>query len=231
MNYCCPSYKEWADVDRLISTFVVSYLKLIFTHIKANALNKQGNLTDYFDISLGTGAFEPRKRQAYSSKRLQELVSEHRKKRRHENAGLDDGDTQGEDDGGDGEATSSLTPAKKTKAPSKRKTKTKLSEEGSREQPAKGGRGNKSGSRGGRRGRGRGASKSTSNKSRSEAPPSSSDEEFRGGLEKVGLLEAPEMPSLGVRLRSRPKPAYTGSKTAKEVKENSGKSSDSEDDN
>lgn len=43
------------------------------------ALNKQGTLNGFFDMSVGTGAYAPRKRQPYASKRLQKVVSEFRK--------------------------------------------------------------------------------------------------------------------------------------------------------
>ncbi|KZT53232.1 hypothetical protein CALCODRAFT_520157 [Calocera cornea HHB12733] len=46
---------------------------------KAAQVNKQGTLSSYFDVSVGSGAYEPRKRQAYSSKRLQKVVSDFRK--------------------------------------------------------------------------------------------------------------------------------------------------------
>ncbi|KZP00582.1 hypothetical protein CALVIDRAFT_280525 [Calocera viscosa TUFC12733] len=46
---------------------------------KAAQANKQGTLSSYFDVSVGSGAYEPRKRQAYSSKRLQKVVSDFRK--------------------------------------------------------------------------------------------------------------------------------------------------------
>ncbi|KAI4518714.1 PIN domain-like protein [Schizophyllum commune Loenen D] len=43
--------------------------------------NKQGTLNSFLDVSLGTGTHAPRKRQAYASKRLQQVVSDFRKKR------------------------------------------------------------------------------------------------------------------------------------------------------
>lgn len=55
--------------------------------LQASALNKQGNLDNFLDVSLGSGAFAPRKRQAYSSKRLQEVVSEFRKSKRNTSVG------------------------------------------------------------------------------------------------------------------------------------------------
>ncbi|KAF7312402.1 hypothetical protein MIND_00253600 [Mycena indigotica] len=45
------------------------------------ALNKQGNLNGYFDVA-GSGTVAPKKRQAYASKRLQQVVSDMRKKRK-----------------------------------------------------------------------------------------------------------------------------------------------------
>ncbi|EIW84325.1 hypothetical protein CONPUDRAFT_100293 [Coniophora puteana RWD-64-598 SS2] len=41
--------------------------------------NKQGNLNVFLDVSSGTGSYAPRKRQAYGSKRLQQVVSDFRK--------------------------------------------------------------------------------------------------------------------------------------------------------
>lgn len=41
-------------------------------------MNKQGNLNEFFDVSAGSGTYAPRKRQAYTSKRLQQVVSEFR---------------------------------------------------------------------------------------------------------------------------------------------------------
>ncbi|KAK7033213.1 hypothetical protein R3P38DRAFT_2619130 [Favolaschia claudopus] len=48
---------------------------------QTGALNKQGDLNGFFDIA-GSGTVAPRKRQAYSSKRLQQVVSDFRKKRK-----------------------------------------------------------------------------------------------------------------------------------------------------
>ncbi|KAJ3850694.1 hypothetical protein EV368DRAFT_44752 [Lentinula lateritia] len=49
---------------------------------QVNALNRQGNLNVFFDVSAGSGTAAPRKRQAYASKRLQQVVSDFRKKRK-----------------------------------------------------------------------------------------------------------------------------------------------------
>ncbi|KAG6900803.1 hypothetical protein C0993_000122 [Termitomyces sp. T159_Od127] len=48
---------------------------------QAAALNKQSNLTEFFDMSTGSGTFAPKKRQAYASKRLQNVVDDFRRKR------------------------------------------------------------------------------------------------------------------------------------------------------
>ena len=49
---------------------------------QAAAINKQSNLTEYFDVSAGMGAFVPRKRQVYTSKRLQDVVADFRKRQK-----------------------------------------------------------------------------------------------------------------------------------------------------
>src|SRR6188768_1581354 len=49
---------------------------------KVAALNKQGNLNDFLDISAGTGTHAPRQRQAYASKRLQQVISDFRKRQK-----------------------------------------------------------------------------------------------------------------------------------------------------
>ncbi|KAG5651364.1 hypothetical protein H0H81_008933 [Sphagnurus paluster] len=48
---------------------------------QAAALNKQSNLNDFFNLGSGSGTLAPKKRQAYASKRLQNVVDEFRKKR------------------------------------------------------------------------------------------------------------------------------------------------------
>ncbi|KAF9485169.1 PIN domain-like protein [Pholiota conissans] len=47
------------------------------------ALNKQGTLNDYLDLSAGNGSYAPRQRQAYASKRLQQVISDFRKSRKN----------------------------------------------------------------------------------------------------------------------------------------------------
>jgi len=47
--------------------------------LQAAALNKQSNLNTFLDISAGSGTHAPRQRQAYASKRLQQVISDFRK--------------------------------------------------------------------------------------------------------------------------------------------------------
>ncbi|KIK93609.1 hypothetical protein PAXRUDRAFT_33961 [Paxillus rubicundulus Ve08.2h10] len=48
---------------------------------QAVSMNRQGNLNGFFDTAPGAGSCVPRKRQAYASKRLQQVVSDFRKER------------------------------------------------------------------------------------------------------------------------------------------------------
>ncbi|KAF9223772.1 PIN domain-like protein [Gyrodon lividus] len=43
------------------------------------SVNRQGNLNEFFDMAPGPGSCVPRKRQAYASKRLQQVISDFRK--------------------------------------------------------------------------------------------------------------------------------------------------------
>ena len=151
------------------------------------ALNKQGNLGAFFDVPVGVGA--PRKRQAYSSKRLQQVVSDFRKKQRAEGA-QSQGDTPESDTE---EEDESSRPKKRRKAgetssasASKKKSET---------------------TRGSGRGRGRGrGGKATRGKKapKGKGKENSSGDEFQEG--SAPAVEAiPDQP-LAVELRPRPKP-------------------------
>ncbi|KAF6754385.1 flap structure-specific endonuclease [Ephemerocybe angulata] len=48
---------------------------------QANAVNQQSNLNDFLGVGGGSGTMAPRQRQAYASKRLQEVVKDFRKRR------------------------------------------------------------------------------------------------------------------------------------------------------
>ncbi|KAF8126912.1 PIN domain-like protein [Boletus edulis] len=48
---------------------------------QATAANRQGNLNAFLEVDSGAGSYAPRRRQAYASKRLQQVVSDFRKER------------------------------------------------------------------------------------------------------------------------------------------------------
>ncbi|KAG8213306.1 hypothetical protein J3R82DRAFT_11785 [Butyriboletus roseoflavus] len=50
-------------------------------HPKATSANKQASLSAFLDVESGAGSYAPRRRQAYASKRLQQVVSDFRKER------------------------------------------------------------------------------------------------------------------------------------------------------
>ncbi|KAI0331869.1 PIN domain-like protein, partial [Cubamyces sp. BRFM 1775] len=181
----------------------------------------QGNLAGFFDLPVGANA-APRKRQAYTSKRLQQVVQDFRKQQRAAqaqggssksgSASPDDAATGSRGSGseyeeGDGEQ-GSARPAKKRKtaasAKGKGKSRAKTTTGDQDEQSApRGGRGRGSG-RG--RGRGRGG-KRTSKRARS---PSESEEEAPdedGTIEAQPASEAiPAVSREELGLRPRPKP-------------------------
>ncbi|KAG2146147.1 uncharacterized protein EDB93DRAFT_487566 [Suillus bovinus] len=53
---------------------------------QAAAMNRQGNLNNFFDVAPGSGSYAPRKRQAYGSKRLQQVVTDFRNQQTKRNA-------------------------------------------------------------------------------------------------------------------------------------------------
>src|ERR1700691_3812193 len=84
-------------------------------------MNKQGNLNEFFDVSAGSGIYAPRKRQAYSSKRLQQVVSEFRSEKAKLKAGHSPTPAVSEGSTGSGAENDAVEePAKK-----RRKTKAK----------------------------------------------------------------------------------------------------------
>jgi len=49
---------------------------------RPGGVNKQNTLEAFFDASIGSGTYAPRRRQAYASKRLQKVVSEFRREQK-----------------------------------------------------------------------------------------------------------------------------------------------------
>jgi len=112
-----------------------------------DAMAKQGNLTAFFDAPVGGVA--PRKRQAYASKRLQQVVADFRKKQ-SSRSGSSTPSAPGEDRPEDEEEedTSEAPPTKR------RKSSTTASSRGTgTAKRGRGGRGRGRGGRGGRSGR------------------------------------------------------------------------------
>ncbi|KAG1739201.1 uncharacterized protein EDB91DRAFT_1054037 [Suillus paluster] len=55
---------------------------------QAAAMNRQGNLNSFFEVAPGSGSYAPRKRQAYGSKRLQQVVTDFRKQQAQRNTSI-----------------------------------------------------------------------------------------------------------------------------------------------
>ncbi|EJD06452.1 PIN domain-like protein, partial [Fomitiporia mediterranea MF3/22] len=176
--------------------------------------NRQDTLNTFFSVSEGAGAAEPRRREAYASRRLQALVTAHRKAQKARTGGTDEGSSEEEE----------KQPAKK------RAKKASLEEEseivrGKKERTRKNGppgkRGAKGASDGNREGSGtpsetkqKGTRKSrakTKGKStaRSTADsPSDTSEEFVPG----GAPDDAPAREMTLRKRVKPRPAFKGDK-------------------
>lgn len=77
---------------------------------QAGGANKQGTLSAFFDISVGTGTYAPRKKQAYASKRLQKIVQDYRKERKQQGGSTSPGprgSTEPPSRGGEGDQAES----------------------------------------------------------------------------------------------------------------------------
>jgi DNA excision repair protein ERCC-5 len=172
--------------------------------LQAAAANKQGTLENYFDVSLGSGTYAPRRRQAYSSKRLQQVVADFRAmndKTRLKSVGSGSADT-GEDDSSEKEG------------PPKKKRKIKEKKTDSRKAPTR--KRSKT-----QRGRGR-------KRSDPICPgPENEQEEGDTALGSATHL-TPSPPALAAKLRPRPKPSYQGT-TKEDGDENGEGESDSDD--
>ncbi|PBL03569.1 PIN domain-like protein [Armillaria gallica] len=174
-------HEELGWLQSKVDDLLVPIIQKMGKRGQAAAMNRQGNLNGFFDVAAGSGTFAPRRRQAYASKRLQQVVSDFRKKRK---AGV--GPSGSVDEGSDSGVSEEDTPVKK---------KPKSS--------SKGKKGRESTSH--RRGQGRGRGRPSSTKKTAEHS-SSEDDEFRE--EAVMTVEAPL--SAQLRPRPKPKPIYKG---------------------
>ncbi|KAF8575156.1 PIN domain-like protein [Ramaria rubella] len=149
---------------------------------QAAAANKQGTLNNYFDISLGSGTYAPRRRQAYSSKRLQQVVADFRAAQ-GKSQSVGPGTTD-EDD-----ATSEID------GPPKKKRKGKDREKEPKRASAK------------KRGRGSNNQRGRGRKRKTMASPKPENEQ---DLLDTAAGNATPPSAMTARLRPRPKPNYKG---------------------
>ncbi|KAH7913580.1 hypothetical protein BJ138DRAFT_1177958 [Hygrophoropsis aurantiaca] len=169
---------------------------------QAASMNRQGDLNGYLNVATAGGSYAPRKRQAYGSKRLQQVVSDFRKQQAKDRVGAstsptpEANDTDGDDD----------RPPKKRKKKSEPVKGKKLDNP-----PRKRSTGNR---RGGGRGREKGTSVSRINAQGLEAGErgSRSDGESADAFEGDENNGGDMVPSgpLAVRLRPRARPLTEG---------------------
>ena len=154
-------------------------------------MNKQGNLNEFFDVSAGSGTYAPRKRQAYTSKRLQQVVTEFRNERAKSKASNPAASESGAESGA--ETSEADIPAKKRRNTGTSKAKRDTM---SNKNPSKRGRG-----------RGRAAKSVSTRKNRASTASQMTADSEDGDGEFVGDLgdamgSVPEL-----RPRPKPKPA------------------------
>lgn len=104
---CCRLLHDELSWDQQkVDELLLPIIQKMNKRSQANAMNRQGTLGDFFDVTgggSGTTALEPRKRQAYTSKRLQELVSAHRNEQKQANTtGLEENESRIEGVGANG---------------------------------------------------------------------------------------------------------------------------------
>lgn len=171
---------------------------------QAGAANKQGVLNEWMGLTTGggSGTMAPRQRQAYASKRLQEVVKDFRKRRAGGAAKSREGSVA---QIGDGEGEGEEEPAKKKrKAPAGAKGKAKAkpraapSEAAEKEAGAKTAKRRSATKKGSGKAKGKGKRKAGASEDESSDGASEFDENGDGTVN----VEVP----LNVELRPRPKP-------------------------
>lgn len=180
-------------------------------------------MNDFFSVSAGTGSAEPRKQQVYKSRRLQDLVTEHRKEQARKRAqeGESSSEPKAKKSRGKGKVTGSSRAA-----PSASTSSTSVGSDGEepQEQPvvkkrkkasARSGetaRGARGGSRTrGERGRGAKSSSSRARKSKATdlAAASTSNATDDGEFVAAPPSDVP-VREIALRARVRPRPAFRG---------------------
>ncbi|KAJ3515418.1 hypothetical protein NLJ89_g1771 [Agrocybe chaxingu] len=168
------------------------------------ALNRQGDLNHYLDISAGSGTHAPRQRQAYASKRLQQVISDFRVRQRSGSSTPAPSGSPNRDESknGDSDASDIEPPTKKRKksAVGQDSTKGKGRTQGTASQSKHG----KASSRGGRKRR-------STRKPSSEDDFLPSDDADGYAAEKPGLSTSVE----GSRPRPKPRPICKAGNDAK----------------
>lgn len=159
-------------------------------------MNKQSNLTEFFDVSAGMGAFVPKKRQAYTSKRLQNVVADFRKQQKFGTSTIA---SQHESEGSADEYNQSTSRKRKKMAQGGRRGKSKTN----------------AAAVGGKRPRGKGRKQKTTIESEDESPE-------RSGAED----DDAEVTPLAAQLRPRPRPAHKGAKPGVKEMNSQGDDSD-----
>lgn len=164
---------------------------------QAAALNKQSNLNSFFDVTAGNGTYAPRNRKAFSSKRLQQVISDFRSKRKRDSASLTPVLTS--DSRTDSASEEEVAPTyKRKKTVTKGKGKARTSTPG-----------------GSRRGRERGAPRGHGSSPRkSRATHSDNDDNVPTSSEDGSPEIPPDTVIASLRPRPKPRPAFKGAREA-----------------
>ncbi|KAI0749823.1 hypothetical protein C8Q80DRAFT_1164132 [Daedaleopsis nitida] len=199
---------DQAKVDELLLPIIRKMNK----RSQSGSSNMQGNLAGFFDLPLGANA-APRKRQAYASKRLQQVVSDFRKQQAQLRSS--NGPDADDHESGSDLETETARPAKKRKKSddAKSKTKTKGKAKAKALSDTAGEEGTTTATRGARgtgRGRGRGRGGKRTSKKRGRSPTESEEEQSVVGEQSAPHPDGPTpmREELGLRPRPKPRPVY-----------------------
>lgn len=190
---------------------------------QAAALNRQNNLNEFLDISAGSGTHAPRRNRAYESKRLQQVISEFRKKQRSSSntpvPGSQTGDGNSQDESESVKEVEEGTSRKRQRTSSKTNGKSGVKK--GRTTASSRGKGKSGTSLAVTRGRGRGGSGQTRTRARKSKVQESSSElgeqmdededsdVFVPGAANDAISQTGEV---NLRPRPRPRPTYKGAR-------------------
>lgn len=164
---------------------------------QAASMNRQGNLNSFFDVAPGTGSYAPRKRQAYGSKRLQQVITDFRNQQAQRNTSTPVSDETDDLTPNDGKEPA--TKKRKMSAKSRTKTSPVVA------QPKRQGTGT------GRRGKDRGTrTRGSSSKTVQESESESGDEYVGNVIDDNPSATETSKPTL----RPRARPVVKGSRTS-----------------